>query len=60
MAGTKWAETVAFDVGALAGEIRRTLGTVGGDDDPAPGYRIFSQLRHDYYLTTDFRGRRFS
>src|SRR6476646_10165732 len=51
ISGTKRAEP-ALEDDALAGEISGTLGTVSGNNHPASGNRIFSQLRHSYYLTT--------
>src|SRR6478736_1803539 len=55
IAGTEGAES-ALENHALAGEISGTLGTVSGNNHPASGNRIFSQLRHSYYLTTPGSG----
>src|SRR5438270_6639310 len=51
IARTEWAESALQD-NALTGKISGTLGTVSGNNHPASGNRIFSQLRHGYYLTT--------
>src|SRR6185312_1868209 len=48
---TKWAESALQD-NALTGKISGTFGAVSGNNNPASGNRIFSQLRHNYYLTT--------
>src|SRR5258708_7054299 len=50
IAGTKRTESPALDIDALAGKISRPTGTVGGDDDPASGNRIFAKFRHTAIL----------
>src|SRR5438270_6086244 len=51
VSGTEGAES-ALEDHALTGEISGTLGTISGNNHPASGNRIFSQLRHKHYLTT--------
>ncbi len=42
------AETSALRFHMLTREIGRTLGSVGCDNYPAPGYRIFAQFRQKF------------
>src|SRR6185369_13369672 len=51
IAGTERAKA-ALEYRGLAGEISGASGTIGGNNDPASGDGVFSQLWHNYYLTT--------
>src|SRR5947209_18278836 len=50
IARTEWAES-ALQCDTLTGKISGALGTVSGNNHPASGNGVFSQLRHGYYLT---------